>query len=467
MLTALLLVAIVVQDQTALRAAPNETALQQAVLWQGDALEVRGERLDYLQVYDHRRERAGYVRAWQVRTYPLDPSSARDLLAVVRFLRETPGAEALGIGYVALFLKAVPPEAIGPEVFDALGTMAERLARRASSPRARPGDEVLAAHLEVAASYGVALQGFERQGRIHLCYDGDAFRRVLALPSTDEQRARAALGLTHPECANPDLGPVERYLLDTWRAEVLDRVEVGRLPGLLGNRMRLRRAGLWASLAFQRARRGESTQEAGVRAIQELAGVNKADLSEDDAAAYNDAAMRVGASRWAAEAPAPTAAELSIVITPGQPGETCVRLVDAKRGVQAPLLERCTYAVVWVASARAAPRGNALALAVQPLDTWRELWVFHRTNAGWTLDMLPPATSEPGLGYLEFAGWVPDGSRMLAVREARVDGRFRRSFEVIRLDTQEVEEQGGSPRALSLFRRWQDPDWKRQTIAIR
>ena len=57
---ALAAVAIVTQDQTALRAAPRDSAAQQAVLWQGDALEVRGRRLDYLQVYDHRRERAGF-----------------------------------------------------------------------------------------------------------------------------------------------------------------------------------------------------------------------------------------------------------------------------------------------------------------------------------------------------------------------------------------------------------------------
>ena len=59
--------AVVVQDQSALRAAPRDSAAQQAVLWQGDVLEVRGERIDHLQVWDHRRERAGFVKASQVR----------------------------------------------------------------------------------------------------------------------------------------------------------------------------------------------------------------------------------------------------------------------------------------------------------------------------------------------------------------------------------------------------------------
>ena len=36
-------IAIVVQDQTSLRAAPRGSAQQQALLWQGEALEIRGE----------------------------------------------------------------------------------------------------------------------------------------------------------------------------------------------------------------------------------------------------------------------------------------------------------------------------------------------------------------------------------------------------------------------------------------
>src|SRR5450755_4383569 len=71
---------IVTQDQAPLRAAARDSAQQQVVLWQGDTLEVRGQRLDFLQVYDHRRERAGYVRASQVRTLPLQADSAADLL---------------------------------------------------------------------------------------------------------------------------------------------------------------------------------------------------------------------------------------------------------------------------------------------------------------------------------------------------------------------------------------------------
>ena len=56
------ILAIVTRDQAALRAAPKDSAQKQAVRWQGDSLEIRGEKQDFLQVYDHRRERAGYIR---------------------------------------------------------------------------------------------------------------------------------------------------------------------------------------------------------------------------------------------------------------------------------------------------------------------------------------------------------------------------------------------------------------------
>ncbi|AKJ31634.1 hypothetical protein AAW51_4943 [Caldimonas brevitalea] len=471
LVAALASMAIVTQDQVPLRAGPRDSAAQQAVLWQGDTLEVRGERMGYLQVWDHRRERAGYVLASQVRTTSLKPEEAPELLAVVRFLRDTPGAEALGIGYTAAYLKAAPAGDITAEPFDALGSMAERLARRASAQQGSKASATVAAHLEVATHYGVNFRSYDHDGALRLCYDGEAFRRVLAMAASPEQQARAALAVTRHDCIDPGLPPVQRQQLDGWRAEVLDRLGAApfaQLPEPLKNRLRLRRAGVWAGLAFQQARRGEGAQPAAQRALAELAGVNKTELSDADLVDYHQAAIRVGASRWAAEtAPASPASRLGVITRPGQPGETCVMLTDASHGARSPLAERCTYGVVWTASASPHPNGRALALAVQPLEGWRELWVFRQDATGWSVDVMPPAASQPELGYVEFAGWVPGGEKLLMAREARSEGRLRRSFEVAELATLNVEKQASTPSLLVLFGKWQDAAWKRQTVSLR
>ncbi|HSW06661.1 hypothetical protein [Aquabacterium sp.] len=470
MLSVLATMAIVTQDQSALRAAPRDAAPQQAVLWQGDALEVRGRKLDYLQVWDHRRERAGYVRASQVRSATLEAADAGELLSVLRFLRDSNGAEALGIAYAAAYLQAVPAIRIDAEPFDAIGTMADRLARRASQRAGQTTPATIAAHLEVANHYGVRIAGTERDGALQPCYDGEAFRRVLALPSTPEQRARAALGLTRHDCVDASLTPVQRLPLDQWRAQVLDQLsaeQFAQLPEQTKNRLRLRRAGVWASLAYQFARRGEPAAPAAQRALAELAGVNKTELSDDDRSDYNEAAIRVGASRWAAEPVAPTAPGLTIQTATGQPGETCVALVDARQPNTKPLAQRCTYGLVWAASVRASANGNALALAVQPLDTWRELWLFRRSGKDWAIDVLPPAANGPELGYVEFAGWVPGAERLLLARESKVEGRVKRSFEVTKLDSLQPEKSASTPDLLVLFGRWQDAAWKRQTVSLR
>jgi hypothetical protein len=81
---------------------------------------------------------------------------------------------------------------------------------------------------------------------------------------------------------------------------------------------------------------------------------------------------------------------------------------------------------------------------------------------------VPPAHDDsPNLGYVEFAGWVPGSSQMLAAREARVNGRYKTSFELINLSSLEVERSADQPASLSAFYRWQSPVWKARTVSLR
>jgi hypothetical protein len=467
--------AIVTTDRAVLRAAPRDSAAQQVQLWQGEVLEVRGERLDYLQVWDPARERGGYVKATQVRRSALTPEEAPELLAVLRYVREAPGAESLGMAIAAAYLQAAPAETVrgpaGAEALDALGTLAERLAQRASEGAAAGRQVALSAHLEVAGRYGVKFASYEQEGRMRVCYDGDAFRRVLALPATPQQQARAALALTQPECMDPALQPMQRHQMNVWRADVLERVAVAGLPAHVKHRIALRRAAVWSTLAYEDARLGEAGAAAAAeRAFAELASVQKGELTDEDQAAYNEAAMRVNASRWAALAPEPTAAAGTrpvVVTQPGQPGETCVLLVDAGHDPAHALAKRCTYALVWPQSASVNREGNAVALAVQPMEAWRELWLFRQQGKQWTIAVLPPASLPPGTGYAEFAGWVPGGQQVLVAREARGEGRYRRSYEVVSLDSLATQRQSGEAGVLGPFQRWADAGWRRGSVAAR
>jgi hypothetical protein len=101
------------------------------------------------------------------------------------------------------------------------------------------------------------------------------------------------------------------------------------------------------------------------------------------------------------------------------------------------------------------------------MEAWSELWVFRKQPQGWTIDVLPPATTAPEVGYAEFAGWVPGGKQMLVAREAQGEGKYKRSFELVRIDSLTTERQAGDASVLGVFQRWQDPGWKRMTVSLR
>jgi hypothetical protein len=282
-----------------------------------------------------------------------------------------------------------------------------------------------------------------------------------------EERAHAVLGLTGPDCIDPDLGPVPRASIDIERSQLLEQVKDGELNAMTRSRVHARRAGVWAALAFDQDRRGEPAGVAAERARAELLAVHPDDLGDDRRPEYVDAVLRVSAIRWAGVLPAAQSGPLTLSAAPGSPGQTCVALEDAHRPRAATTIRRCTYGIVRMASIQAIPQGPALVLAVQPLESWRELWVFHEQTGSWTIDVLSPGLDNPEEGYVEFAGYAPGTRRLLIAREVKDRGRFRRSFEELRLDDLALVRQASSPELLRDFGRWQDVAWRRDTLALR
>ncbi len=473
---ALTLVALVANDPAVVRNAPRDDAPAQASVWRGDWLEVRGESAGFLRVYDHRHERPGYIRPTQVRVYRVEPGSAGELAAIVRFLRDAPGSESLGIGYAALALKAAPAGSDTTELLASIGTMADRLALRLSARRTDTRDATLAAHREVVESYGMTFKVVEAEsldGRARLCYTGDVWQHLIGLPATTPvERARAALALSVDRCRTQLPSPADERAWNDRRITALQTVDfavAAALPATLAGRVRLRRAEGLAWRAFDEARRGNGDAAARAEggAVRELALVNRGELAPEDLEIYEDVAVRVAASRWATETPPPDVGRrpVTVVVSPRAPGESCVRVVAQNGELRG---ERCTYGVVWQSALRWSASGTAASIAVQPLPAWTELWVLRRAPDGaWTFETLTPATTEPDAGYVEAAGFSPDGARLLVVREARVAGRVTRRFQVLATPTLVVERWAASADKLGAFRRWSAPSWRAGTLALR
>jgi hypothetical protein len=300
-----------------------------------------------------------------------------------------------------------------------------------------------------------------------VCYDGELFRRVLAQAgASSEERAHAALGLTRPDCIDPELGPAPRATLDDERRELLDEINEPGLNPMTRSRLHARRAGVLASIAYEQARHGDSPRTAAERAHAELLAVNASDLGDDRRVEFEDAVLRVSAVRWAFAVPAPRTEPLLLSAAPGDPGQTCIALSEAHPGRTVSIARRCTYGIVWMASAQTILKGAALVLAVQPLESWRELWLFHAKAGVWTIDVLSPGADDPEEGYVEFAGFAPGSRRLLIAREVKDRGRFRRRFEELRLDDLALVRQASSPELLRDFGWWQDVAWRRDTLAL-
>jgi len=479
MLALALTVAVVAGDHVVLRSSPNRTAAQQAVLWKGDWLEVRGEQKGWLKVYDHRHERPGWVARPITRIVELDDKSAPALRAVVEFLRDAPGSESLGIAYAGLYMKVAPAGGIDAPLLVALGTMAARLAHRA---RTEAADSHAADQLEVAQSWGLAFASIERTEGVTTCYDGAAFRQALVLSPSPIDRATAVIGLTDPACDPQTLGATERQAHDEAALALLDGADPVKVGGPLGNRIRIRRAIVAARLAWAMGRHDDPKAGATAEtAVSAFARVDKTELADDDVADFEAAALEVAASRWAAGRAAPAAKnDPKLVLTPGEPGETCLAIDKAvdkavdkaankavDKAANDNAASRCTHGQVWTNSFRVAPDHASAVLAVEPLPGWLELWMFRRAPGGWTIDVLAPTTDGVDLGYVELAGWSGDGKHAVIVREARSDGAIRRTFQNLSLDSLAIDKQTSTLLGLGPARAWITPEWRGRTLALR
>ena len=202
--------AIVVQDHTRCARAPRSGATELTTLWQGDVLEVRGERAGYLQVYNYRRERGGYFRSEAVR--PVGLSAARCARAArgAALPARQPGLRGARDQLRRRLSQGSARKRATAEPFEAIARMAERLADEASGERSLIAE--VGAHLEVVGQFGIHMRSFERNGRMQVCYDGELFHRVLGLAAASaEERALAALGLTRPDCIDPALDPLRAH----------------------------------------------------------------------------------------------------------------------------------------------------------------------------------------------------------------------------------------------------------------
>jgi hypothetical protein len=480
-LSALAAAAIVQNDGVSLRSAARDSAAEHAALTQGDLLEVRGQRLDYLQVYDHRRERAGYVKATSVRPINLDATQMPHFLSVVRFLRDSSNQEALGISYAQSYLKVSGGATKDPdyaEVLDAVGKMADRLAARTAKQASK---DHTAQQIEGVGFLGVRMVSIDQHGQQRLCYDGKAYEQLLGLDVPPSYKLNATLALTQPNCIDSGLTIVQRRDLDASRLRTLDTLKESDLTALTGlerNRYRHRKAAVLASLSFatQRALNngialGTASSDAmqsvklyAAQAIENLAAVDKGELSDQDKAQYDETALRVGAIRLAAQPAVVLPKTMSIVA--GEPGQTCL-VVDTAR--------RCTYGVVWPQSLSVSPNGLMMSIAVQPTETWREVWLLRKVDNTWVVDVLPPSTEAPnlgsGVGVVEFAGWVPadtkQEARILVARDTLEKTKVQTRFEVLRAASLSVEARANHPQTLFAFAKFQQASWRAATLTVR
>jgi hypothetical protein len=426
--------ALVVPEQLTLRAAAKDSAPPLTQLIRGEALEVRGQQGDWVQVWDHARERGGFVRSGALLSLETEPAA---LLVQLRLARQQVGNEALGLGLAAALIERADVDWLrgpqGAEMLEHLIALQQRLAERANL-----GHASAALQAQVAARYGQPLRQLPRaDGSQFLCPAVEPARLLRSLPgASPAQQARAGLQLAAGDCAVGSLDD---------RLALVQDIPLTQLPAPLRKALLLRRAGLQASLAYARRADEAAARAAAQAALADWTRLLPADFDDDDQTLLREAAIRLAPMRWLAQ---PTAAlkqgKLELQRVPAAPGQQCMKLAAHVH---------CTHGQPLWASLRA--QGDALFLNVQSLEGWTELW---RLGADGSLQVLPPAAEGPGLGVAELAG--QDKGLLLVAREAITQNKPLRRFELLPSLHTAPQRWAGEPMLLAAFQRGAAADWK-------
>jgi hypothetical protein len=452
---------LVVVDQAALRAAPRDSAPLLVPLWRGEALQLRGIRGDWLQVWDAHRERGGFVRAAQVMPLGAGAAAVPDLAAQLRLLRQQPGAESLGIGVAAAIIERAEAAWLaspaGADVLDTLVVLQERLASRVQASTGAQ-QVAAAAHGDVARRYGFALREVTRSdGSLLSCPNAQPATLLRGHPAaTPAKQARAAMALTRLDCLAPEPSASRQLALLDSQAAWLEGIDPAALLPTERNRLLLRRASVLARTAF--ARREGDARGTAAAALAAWSQLIPAELTDDDAPALREAAIRLSPLRWIVQPPvdARRLGRFDFRLDKGGPGETCLVW---KGPSTADATRRCSHGVIHLASATLSPDGRTVALTVQPLDGWTELW---RLDEAGQVQVLPPAGEAPGLGAVEWAGWAGSisGWQMLVAREAEAANRVVRRFEVYGPEFAQPVRWAADPAVLVAFQRSAEAGWR-------
>ena len=255
--------AIVVQDHAPLRAAPK-LERHRADRRSGRAMCSRSaaSSAGYLKVYNYRRERGGYLSSDAVRPVTFTEADAPELLAVLRFLRDSPGSEALGISYGAAYLKAVPARALTAEPLDAIARMAERLADEASGNATRLLTSPRTSRWSSSSAFTCAASS--AMAGCKCATTASCSAACCPWPTRPPRSARTPRSASRARTASiRTSGPSRAHRSTTNAAPFSTRSTSGDLSAMTSSRLHARRAGVWASLAFEQARRGEPPAAGG------------------------------------------------------------------------------------------------------------------------------------------------------------------------------------------------------------